>query len=153
MASDHAVLTGDQQSEGNDSVPETNAADDGGEQHEDEDNMQVRSTPRTRQRANFPWSYTHDWTDGDPPRLRSRRQCVVCKKWFSASTNAQGWKAHLKTQHRVLSPAEAPPATLQLQQTIKRPLPSHVVRKFENAIVDYVIGCRSIQWLLKHHTD
>ena len=127
MASDHAVLTGDQQLEGNDSVPETNAADDGGEQHEDEDNMQVRSTPRTRQRADFPWSYTHDWTDGDPPRLRSRRQYVVCKKWFSASTNAQGWKAHLKTQHRVLLPAaesnsdadvqsasSAPPATLQL---------------------------------------
>jgi hypothetical protein len=29
---------------------------------------------------------------------------------------------------------------LQLQQTIKKPLPPHVVRRFENAIVDYVIG-------------
>ena len=59
----------------------------------------------------------------------------------------------MKTQHRVLPPAaesnsdadeqsalSAPPATLQLQQTIKGPLPPHVVRRFENAIVDYVIG-------------
>ena len=29
---------------------------------------------------------------------------------------------------------------LQLQQTIKIPLPPHVVRRFENANVDYVIG-------------
>jgi hypothetical protein len=157
-ASDHAVLTGDQKSEqGNDSVAATDdptyafAAGDGGEQDQDEDNIQVRST-RIRQRADFQWSYTHDWTKGDPPRLRSRRQCVICKKWFSASTNAQGWKVHWKTQHRVLSPAarnsdadvqsasSALPVILQLQQTIKRHLPPHVVRRFENAIVDYVIG-------------
>ncbi len=29
---------------------------------------------------------------------------------------------------------------LPLQQAIKKPLPPHVVRRFENAIVDYVIG-------------
>ena len=23
---------------------------------------------RKRQRADFPWSHTHDWTSGDPPR-------------------------------------------------------------------------------------
>ena len=157
-ASDHAVLTGDQKSEqGNDSVAATDdptyafAAGDGGEQDQDEDNIQVRST-RKRQRADFPWSYTHDWTKGDPPRLRSRRQRVICKKWLSALTNAQGWKVQLKTQHCVLLPAarnsdadvqsalSAPPVILQLQQTIKRPLPPHMVRRFENAIVDHVIG-------------
>jgi hypothetical protein len=61
-------------------------------------------------------------------------------------------KVHVNTQHRVLSPAarnsdddvqsalSAPPAILQLQQAIKRPLPPHVVCRLENAIVDYVIG-------------
>jgi hypothetical protein len=45
---------------------------------------------RKRPRAEFPWSYTHDWSKGDPPRLRGKRQCVLCKKWFSPSSNAQG---------------------------------------------------------------
>jgi hypothetical protein len=79
--------------------------------------------------------------------------------WFLPSSNAQGWKAHLKSQHRITSTAVAAirntsqsgmdneegaalPSTgiLQLQQTIKKPLPPHVVRRFVNAIVDYVIG-------------
>jgi hypothetical protein len=73
-------------------------------------------------------------------------------KRFSALSNAQGWEVHLKTQHCVLLPAarnsdadvhsasSEPPVIFQLQQTIKRPLPPHVVCRFENAIVDYMIG-------------
>ena len=35
---------------------------------------------RQRQRVDFPWSQTHDWISGDPPRK--------CKVWFSSATNA-----------------------------------------------------------------
>ena len=84
---------------------------------------------------------------------------MLCKKWFLPSSNAQGWKAHLKSKHSITSTAaaaihntlqsgvsdEASAALpsmdiLQWQQKIKKPLPPHVVRRFENAIVDYVIG-------------
>jgi hypothetical protein len=94
---------------------------------------------------------------------------VICKKWFSASSNAQGWKAHLKTQHSIISSkasatnnntsklveeegttAQSSLGILQMQQTIKKPLLSHVARRFENAIVDFVIGgdisLRSCSW-------
>jgi hypothetical protein len=80
------------------------------------------------------------------------------KKWFSQATNAQGWKVHLKNQHSVTDAAIASNTLsqvladdngttsssqrgLQLQKTItKRPLPPHMARKHENAIIDYVIG-------------
>jgi hypothetical protein len=116
-------------------VAYTLAAGDGGKQDQDEDYIQVRST-RKRQHEDFPWSKTHDWTKGDPPKLRSRKQCVICKNCFLALTNAQGWKVHLKTQHRVHSPAawnsdadvpsasSAPPAILELHQSIMRPASS-----------------------------
>ena len=80
---------------------------------------------------------------------------MVCKKWFLSSTNAQGWKVHLKKQHNVLAAVlskslsgagddkdtPSQQQSLQLQQTItKRPFPPHVFHNFENAIVYYVIG-------------
>jgi hypothetical protein len=118
-----------------------------------ENNHRVCSK-RKRPCAEFPWLYTHDWSKGDPPRLRGKQQCVLCEKWFLPSR-----KAHLKSQHSITSTAAAAicntshsgvndeegaalPSTsiLQLQQTIKKPLPPHVVRRFENTIVDYVIG-------------
>jgi hypothetical protein len=40
----------------------------------------------------------------------------------------------------VQSALSVPPVILQLRQTIQRPLPPHVVRRFENEIVDYVVG-------------
>ena len=153
-------MVDDQQSVGNeDSVAATEDQSVSlGDSDCQENNHRV-SSKRKRPRAEFPWSYTHDWSKGDPPRLRGKRQCVLCKKWFSPSSNAQGWKAHLKSQHSITSTAAtairntsqsgvddeegaALPSTgiLQLQQTIKKPLPPHVVRRFENAIVDYVIG-------------
>ncbi len=71
---------------------------------------------------------------------------MVCKKWFSSSTNTQGWKVHLKKQHNVLAAVSSNSSSrggddedtlsqqrsLQLQQqTItRRPFPPHVVRNF-----------------------
>ena len=149
-----AVLTEDQQSVGIDSITTADV-----DYEEEVDNVQVRhNSRRKRPRADFPWSYTHDWTSGDPVRLRDRRQCVVCKKWFSQATNAQGWKVHLKKQHDVTDivttsdtssrgladedgTTSSSQPILRLQQTItKRPLPPHVAHKYENAIIDYVIG-------------
>ena len=59
-----------------------------------------------RPRADFPWSYTHDWEGGDPPRARGKRQCTICKKWFLSGTNGQGWKVHLSIQHRITNKAQ-----------------------------------------------
>ena len=146
-----------------DSVLTTATSEDRSASLEDSDYQESSTnqlcSKRKRPRAEFPWLYTHDWSKGDPPRLRGKRQCVICKKWFSASSNAQGWKAHLKTQHSIISSkasatnnntsklveeegttAQSSLGILQMQQTIKKPLLPHVARRFENAIVDFVIG-------------
>jgi hypothetical protein len=103
----------------------------------------IRNTCK-RMRSDFPWSYTHDWKSGDPLRSRGRRLCLICKKWFSGSTNAQGWKAHLSTQHNISNkppPQESSSSSRIIQQTIQSmPIPQHLLRKYENAVVDFVIG-------------
>ena len=48
--------------------------------------------------------------------------------------------AERKSDADVQSALSVPPVILQLRQTIQRPLPPHVVRRFENEIVDYVVG-------------
>ena len=146
-----AASTGDQQSASIDSA--TARGDVDGDDEEDNSPQVQHQNRRKRPRGDFPWAYTHDWVSGDPQRVRNKRQCVLCKKWFSSSTNAQGWKVHLKNQHHVTSLASVMLAddedgttssrqTTQLHQAIKnRPLPPHVpARKIENAIVDYVVG-------------
>jgi hypothetical protein len=103
---------------------------------------------RKRQRADFPWSQTHDWISGDPPRQRGKRKCKVCQKWFSSATNAQGWKFHLSKQHQITamssqSSPNAMPRTGQQQTIFKNTtsvLPQHVLQKYENAVIDYIIG-------------
>jgi hypothetical protein len=70
---------------------------------------------RKRQRANFPWSHTHDWTSGDPSQQRGRRKCMECPNWFSSGTNAQGWKIHLSKQHHITA------TSLQEQSSQTRP--------------------------------
>ena len=67
-----AVLAEDQQTVGIDSITTADV-----DYEEEVDNVQVRhNSRRKRPRADFPWSYTHDWTSGDPVRfLRDRRQC------------------------------------------------------------------------------
>ena len=110
-----------------------------------------QTSSRKRRRRDFPWSYTRDWQDPDHLRVRGRRQCTLCKKWFSPTTNAQGWKVHLKYQHEVNDVPSALQAgeeatltsqqSLQVQQSMKkRAFAPHVVRAFENSIVDFVIG-------------
>jgi hypothetical protein len=96
--------TADSQDAVSEGVDSATAAD--ADYEEQEDNVHVQLSRRKRPCANFPWSYTHDWTRGDPVRLR-RRQCVICKKWFLQATNAQGWKVHLKNQHSVTDAATA----------------------------------------------
>lgn len=134
-----------------DDNPTSASLDDCTEDNNEEHTEAASSFKRKRQRAEFPWSYTHDWERGDAESLQGRRQCVVCKKWFSGSTNGQGWKVHLGKQHRIVDPAckkkvqsdegTLPAPTVLWQQTLKKVShPPYAVRNFENAIVDYVIG-------------
>jgi hypothetical protein len=109
---------------------------------------------RKRLKADFPWSYTRDWVTGDSSIALGKRQCQQCKKWFSSSTNAQGWKAHLLAQHGIKKPSEEDSSSTSLsspggggksrhqQQSLmkKMTLPAHTVRIFENAVVDYVVN-------------
>jgi hypothetical protein len=103
---------------------------------------------RKRLKADFPWSYTRDWTTGDSSRAVGKRQCLQCKKWFLSSTNAQGWKIHLQAQHgnqdtstTSLSSPDGGTTTRQQQSLIKKvTLPAHLVHMYENAVVDYVVS-------------
>ncbi len=131
-----------------------------GEQQGDEDEENSSKKEHVhrrnkRQRGDFPWSHTHDWERGDPSRAQGRRQCIICKKWFSGSTNGQGWKVHLSNQHCIIKlllslqqgEADTSSALGQLklpggsQQTINSlALYSHTLRIYENSVVDFVIG-------------
>ncbi|KAH8936327.1 hypothetical protein BDL97_17G079600 [Sphagnum fallax] len=85
---------------------------------------------RKRARGEFPWAHTHGWTKGDPLAQKGKRQCIHCKKWFSSKTNCSGWKAHLSSKHS-LSQAGSDKASSA---------PDHVTHKYENVVVDFVIG-------------
>lgn len=39
------------------------------------------------QKHNFMWEYFHDWQDGDSAKHCGKHQCIVCRKWYSGSTN------------------------------------------------------------------
>jgi hypothetical protein len=120
-------------------------------EEEDDDGTSTRGhhrSHRTRQHTDFPWSQTYDWISGDPPRLRGKRKCKVCQKWFSSATNAQGWKIHSK-QHQITgsmlsqSLPNAVPQTGQQQTIFKNRtsvLPQHVLQKYENAVIEYILG-------------
>jgi hypothetical protein len=85
-------------------------------------------------------------TTGDNPRVCGKRQCKICRKWFSSSTNAQGWKVHLSVQHRITlqshtGGSDDTQISTQVHQTMKTvATPPHLLRKYENAIIDFVIG-------------
>ena len=83
-------------------------------------------------------------TTGDNPRVRGKRQCKICRKWFSSSTDAQGWKVHLSVQHRITLQTHvggSDDSQTQTKQTMKTiATPAYLLRKYENAIIDYVIG-------------
>ena len=85
-------------------------------------------------------------TTGDNPRVFGKRQCKICRKSFSSSTNGQGWKVHLSVQHQITLQSHTGGSddsqnSRQVQQTMKAvATPMFLVRKYENAIVDFVIG-------------
>jgi hypothetical protein len=81
--------------------------------------------------------------------VRGRRQRTLSKKWFLSTTNAQGWKVHLQNQHEVNDVSSVLQAdeeasstsrqTLQVWQSVKKcAFVPHVVRAFENSIIDFV---------------
>jgi hypothetical protein len=97
-------------------------------------------------RGEFPWAHTHGWTEGDPLAQKGKRQCSHCKKWFSSKTNCSGWRAHLSSKHSLSragsDKASSAPGFYVLVQTMLKPVsfPDHVTRKYENVVVDFVIG-------------
>jgi hypothetical protein len=72
----------------------------------DDDSIDGRLTnyKRKRQRSQFPWEHTREWALGDASSVKGRRQCIQCRKWFSISTNASGWKIHLFKKHGIGPP-------------------------------------------------
>ncbi len=101
---------------------------------------------RKRAHGEFPWAHTHGWTEGDPLAQKGKRQCNHCKKWFSSKTNCSRWKAHLSSKHSLSragsDTASSAPGSDILVQTMLKPVsfPNHVIRKYENDVVDFVIG-------------
>jgi hypothetical protein len=83
---------------------------------------------------------------GDPLTQKGKRQCSHYKKWFSNKTNCSGWKAHLSSKHSLSragsDKASSAPGSDVLVQTMLKPVsfPNHVIRKYENVVVNFVIG-------------
>jgi len=61
----------------------------------------VAKSKRKCQKHQFPWEYVKDWQDGDSTKHCGKHQCTVCHKWYSGSTNASSWKAHMKSTHGI----------------------------------------------------
>ncbi|KAH9531717.1 hypothetical protein CY35_19G050700 [Sphagnum magellanicum] len=104
----------------------------------------VAKSKRKRQKHQFPWEYVKDWQDGDSAKHCEKRQCMVCRNWYSGSTNASGWKAHMKSAHGITGndiALSASSGKLIFQSTLSsKPVFSEpVLRKYENAVVDYVV--------------
>jgi len=69
---------------------------------------------------------------------------MVCRNWYSGSTNALGWKAHMKSAHGIIGndiALSASSGKLIFQSTLSsKPVFSELVlRKYENVVVDYVV--------------
>jgi hypothetical protein len=50
----------------------------------------VAKSKRKRQKHQFPWEYVKDWQDSNSAKHCEKRQCTMCRKWYSRSTNASG---------------------------------------------------------------
>ncbi len=110
----------------------------------DGDMQAFAKSKRKRQKHQFSWEYVKDWQDGDFAKHCEKRQCTVCRKWYSRSTNALRWKAHMKSVHGITGSdiaSSAPSSKVMFQSTLssKPVYPEHVLRKYENAVVDYVV--------------
>jgi hypothetical protein len=105
----------------------------------------VARSSRKRAKRNFPRSYSRAWAEGDAIRECGKHQCNSCKGWYSANTNASGWKNHLSKQHGITNSntGSSGKGSTMVQSSLDfaRPVFSDVVLcKFETAVVDYVIG-------------
>jgi hypothetical protein len=47
----------------------------------------VTKSKRKRQKHQFSWEYVKDWQDGDSAKHCEKRHCMMCRKWYSGSTN------------------------------------------------------------------
>jgi hypothetical protein len=98
---------------------------------------------RKRSKHDHPRQLTHEWTAGDGANQRGRRQYTLCRVWYSGKTNALGWKAHLRSKHGISGSGTASSGqgtVLGRSALGKVVFPNCVLRKFENTIVDYVVG-------------
>jgi hypothetical protein len=98
---------------------------------------------RKRSKHDHPWQLTHEWTEGDHANQRGKRQRTFCRVWYSGKTNASGWKAHLRSKHGISGSgtASSGQGTVLVQSTLgKVVFPDGAQRKFEIAIVEYVVG-------------
>ncbi|CAM6006993.1 unnamed protein product [Sphagnum balticum] len=112
-------------------------------------NMQaaVHSVAKSKQKCQkhqFLWEYVKDWQDNDPAKHCEKRQCTMCRKWYSRSTNASGWKAHMKSAHGITgsdTALSASSSNIMFQLTLRsKPVFSELVlRKYENAVLDYIV--------------
>jgi hypothetical protein len=104
----------------------------------------ITKSKRKRQKHQFPWEYVKDWQDGDSTKHCGKHQCIVCRKWYSGSTNASTWKAHMKSAHNITgsdTASSAPSGNVMFQSTLnsKHVFPEPVLRKYENVVMDCVI--------------
>ncbi|BBN11529.1 hypothetical protein Mp_5g12710 [Marchantia polymorpha subsp. ruderalis] len=73
-----------------------------------------------------------------------KQKCTLGKRWYSQKTNASGWKSHLQSAHGLKEDevsCSQPSSKYLIQFTIDKPTFSEqMLRKYENAVVDYIIG-------------
>jgi hypothetical protein len=109
--------------------------------------QQIGRFKRKQSKHDHPWQLTHEWTEGDRHNERGKRQCTLCRVWYSGKTTASGWKAHLrgKRDNSGSDKASSGQGTVVVQSTLGNVafpdvFPEGVLRMFRNAVVDYVVG-------------
>jgi hypothetical protein len=105
--------------------------------------QQIGRFKRKRSKHDHPWQLNHEWTEGEHANKHGRRQCTLCRVWYSGKTNASGWKAHFRSKHGISGSgtASSGQGKVLVRSTLGEIVfPDGVQRKFENAIVDDVVG-------------
>jgi hypothetical protein len=88
---------------------------------------------RKSSKHDHPWQLTSEWTEGDRPNERGKRQCALCRVWYSGNTNASGWKVHLSGKDGISGSgtASSGQGTVLVQSTLgKFVFPDGVLHKF-----------------------
>jgi hypothetical protein len=96
------------------------------------------------QKHQFLLEYVKDWQDSDSTKHCGKRQWTVRHKWYSGSTNASGWKTHMKSAHGITGSntvSSTPFGKVMFESTLnnKPMFPELVLRKYKNVVVDYVV--------------